>query len=246
MSEELLAIVRAAGVVCFGILQGIMGGDEVSGGQIFRTEPARITAFGREDAQEIWVCEVVLSAVTRIEACGLTQSSPIKVHVVGGPIESNPDCLGVFHCTTNEILILDPDRLSNTLGTDHPLGVIPEDLLFGSLLTHELTHAIVYQARGGPAPAIAEEEYVAYAMQFQFLSDENRKLVLQRFPATERQASLSLLNNVKLTFSPTLFGALAWRHFEEQEDGCEFVRRILRGEIRFPTGIPAYETGRKP
>lgn len=179
------------------------------------------------------VCGAVLRSTEILNQCGLTQKRSIAVEVLDGPVSEDPSCLGVFHCGSNNIKLQSPRALGATLSSDHPLRTIPTKRLFESIVTHELAHAFIYQMRDGAGDTIAEDEYVAYAMQYLALSEDDRAAILEAMPGQASFVTRDMLNDVFLSLSPMVFGSWAWRHFSKQEDGCELIEKIIGQEIDF-------------
>jgi hypothetical protein len=151
--------------------------------------------------------------------------------IVSNRLES--DCIGRYDCTTDEIRLLHPEVLRLPLSGETALARIPPDELFDSLVMHEIAHAFFAQtAVEGAAVPIANQEYVASAMQMASLTESSRDAFLAAHPgpSTVRQAELNTLIAVA---APTLFAAKAWRHFAEDGHGCAFVGRLIRGEVSF-------------
>jgi hypothetical protein len=188
-----------------------------------------VMVSGADDTDAL--CTLVEQSIEDMSRCDLHQSAPISIHILTAPIDGNPTCLGLFHCKTNEILLRTPQSLSAALGPEHPLGILSKDRLFDSLVVHELAHALLYQSRGDTAKTRAEDEYIAYAMQYAFLNDRERAALLAQFETST--FGFEFLNDITYGFSPNLFGAFAWQHYSQPGNGCAFVRKIIDQDIDF-------------
>ena len=175
------------------------------------------------------ICDAAQRAAKLSAECGISQSEPVQIQVLDGLNSDYPKCAGIFHCAEAKIDLVAPDSLAKVLGTDHPFLEIPRDILYDSLVVHEMTHALTYQTRNGPLDGTAETEYIAYAIQMWFLPEDVRTSFLSRHPITE-PVTLAALNDVILGFSPAVFAVRAWKHFEAPENGCQFIQRLLDGE----------------
>lgn len=200
---------------------------------ICRSSPTKITVLYDDKSLAGAACRAVAEAVPLLEGCGLTQSAPVRIEVGNGPLEDYRNCLGVYHCESDEIYVLGPEAMSKLLPEGSPLAAIPAETLFSSIVTHELGHAFLYQMRGSSGQTIAEDEYVAYAMQYLSLSEVDRNSLLEAMPGSGSYVSGDMLNELFLTMSPVVFGSWAWRHFESQEDGCSVIAGIVAGEVDF-------------
>lgn len=192
-----------------------------------------ISVWSDDDRLAQDACIAVSDAIGLLEDCGLSQSGPIRINLGHGAIGEQANCLGVYHCESDDIHVLAPEAMSRTLPKDSPLAAIPVERLFSSVITHELAHAFLYQLRGGSGETIAEDEYVAYAMQYLSLSEPERVALLGAMPGHPQFVTRDMLNDLFLTMSPVVFGSWAWRHFERQKDRCGFIAGIVAGEIDF-------------
>ena len=62
--------------------------------------------------------------------------------------------------------------------------------------------------------------------QFEVIADVNR---LVRYDD---------LNSILLMMSPNRFAALAWTHFKQREDGCDYIELVMSGNILFDKWRP--------
>lgn len=180
------------------------------------------------------VCSRAAASLELLASCQLKQSDPFSISV--SPILP-PDfggCFGVFHCNDDLVEVLTPEALSKAVQTSGNFKHLPVEVLFDSLITHEVSHALAFQSTLGAPRTAVEVEYIAYAMQMQSLPTEDRNAFVEAHPVTE-PVSLMGLNNIILSFSPEVFAVKAWTHYREEENGCEFIHRILKHEVNFPT-----------
>ncbi len=131
------------------------------------------------------------------------------------------------------VQVLDPEALSLAIRQAGNFASMPIDVLFDSLLVHEISHALAYQSSLAPPRTTAEAEYIAYAMQLESLPADVRDDFVASHPVTQ-PVSLMGLNDIILSFSPEVFAVKAWTHFRTEGNGCEFIRSILEQKVNFP------------
>ena len=110
------------------------------------------------------ICADLLGARDMMLACGLVQTRPVSVEVVGDLAHPIDQCLSHFDCDFNVIRITDPRYFGQNLAPDDAYAQLPNDVLLAALLTHELAHALVVQSAGGRDVAIVDQEYIASAV----------------------------------------------------------------------------------
>ena len=76
-------------------------------------------------------------------------------------------------------------------------------------------------------------EYIASEIQVSAMSIDTRKKLPDAF-ARNSPVEIEMFNVFSFYSSPQWFVANAYRHFNTIENGCEFLRGILIGEILFP------------
>ena len=179
------------------------------------------------------ICSAAERAVEQLSDCGIHQTEPLMIEVVEGEIFlKGTSCLGIYHCGQALIQLVAPDTVEAALGDDHTFAEIPSSEFYDSIVVHEITHALVHQTRQGSLSSVVATEYLAYAMQIEFLSEETRTKFISNHPVTE-PVTPDALNEVILAFSPAIFSIKAWKHFSQPENGCAFVRRLLNDEHEF-------------
>ena len=135
-------------------------------------------------------------------------------------------CAGVIRVTA-------PGQLGATLVPDSPLAQIDPELLFDSVILHELSHIALVDQPGGADLTPAEHEYVAYSLQLDALGPEGRAPILERAGLTP-PVGVDRINLMILSFDPMRFAAYAWHYFDAPGRGCASVDELLSGVALFP------------
>ncbi|WP_343078876.1 DUF6639 family protein [Ostreiculturibacter nitratireducens] len=179
------------------------------------------------------VCAIAEAARPQLAQCGLVQTVPLVIEVVRKPailIGGDVACLGTYDCERTRITLIHPDTIEEALGPDNPFAVIPRADLFASLVVHELSHALVDQKPEVTQLNRAAQEYVAYAMQLEAMPPAVRQRLLDAIPSSG-PVELVELNVVLALGAPQVFSVKAWRHFSTPGNGCDFVEKLLSGEV---------------
>lgn len=176
------------------------------------------------------VCEVAIEHAARLAACGIHQSRPVSVSIVP-KIEGLPEnCVGAFHCSTDELEIILPQTLAER---DAPgfiyRGLTPE-AAFASIFRHELTHAFVEHTTEDQPISNAAHEYIAFAFQVDAMTANDRADFLATNGGKPAK-SLDTFNMLIYGLLPGRFAGAAWLHFSAPGNGCAFVEEIITGKI---------------
>jgi hypothetical protein len=175
------------------------------------------------------VCNAAEVAARQLDLCGLPLEQPVLVRVLDDFATNHNNCAALFDCKTMSVDIASPDALKGMISADSPWSQLSMEEYFASVVAHELAHAAFQQAVGDRVVDPTDHEYVAYAMQMQFLSALDRSAIISSFPVKPPVAA-SELNGIIAFMAPVLFAAKTWTHFTGPVGGCDFVRSLARGE----------------
>ncbi|SDI74626.1 DUF6639 family protein [Lutimaribacter saemankumensis] len=177
-------------------------------------------------------CAALATALPRLAQCHLPRPEPLSILVTDAILGDHPDCMGLFDCKANLIQVLPPSALEQIFRADSPYLRISSTLLFESLIVHEVTHALVYQAMGPDSGPRAQNEFMAYAMQYDFLPDAAREKLLEG-RANGGTVTLESINGLILAMAPDAFAARVWFYFSRPENGCDLFGKLIRREMVF-------------
>lgn len=194
-------------------------------GGMFAVEPAGHGLSAR-------VCQIVLDARDQLAQCGLVQTQAVTVQIVEGYAQPDIKCLASLDCAQGVIRVADPKSYAGLLEEGDPYALLPADVLLQALLTHELAHALVEQTADGRKVAIVDQEYIAAAMELEFLDEPWRTTLVEASPPPDPPA-LGLIDFWIYGLEPRQFATNAWRHFSLPENGCPLVGRIVSGDYTF-------------
>lgn len=188
---------------------------------------------GANDQEQALVCDGVARAVEFLSSCGVVSSKATRIRVVDVlPHYFGVTAWGLFDTVREEIILGNSTIFIAEAPESSLLQLIEAPIAFMSIAAHEATHALLY-AGGHGLDQQLEHEYIAAVVQMHVLPEVARDAVLAplNLGATVAPWELNLLI---LGLRPELFAGLAWRHFETEPDGCEFIRALADGALRLP------------
>lgn len=173
------------------------------------------------------LCALAETSAASLAECNLAVPHPLQIEVKQS-LDWN--CLGLFHCGTSRIELLDPASFARAVEDEGPFAGIPIAHHYDSVLVHELAHA-AYDDRNCPlATCPVNQEFIAYAMQVRSLSHADRVQFEASSPIEPSEAR-RYLNAGMLAMAPDRFAFAAWWHFSRQEDPCAYVGAIAAGDV---------------
>lgn len=191
-----------------------------------------LSVSSEDDALIAGLCETAERIKAKLEDCALEQISPITISVLPNPPFALESCLARYKCEEERIEIAAPEKLRSVLLPDSPYAKIPVEDLFDSLIAHEMAHAFFSQMGCVEDECFADQEFVAYAMQFALLPRESRRKVVDAFPDMG-PVDPAEFNPFILYAAPVRFGVRAWSYFSAPGNGCALVQRIVDREESF-------------
>lgn len=196
----------------------------------------QLTIVGADPAVAADLCGLAERTVAALGACHLVQSRPITIEVVEGIEHPFGTCLAAFDCDYDRVRLVIRDEYSGLIEADDPYAALPSAVLVETLLTHELTHALIWQTTdGGPVPLV-DHEYIAAAMELEQMDPRWREAVLA--DAGLNGPALGRINIWIYRLEPRRFTANAWLHFHQPEAGCALIGELLAGTRSFDTLPP--------
>lgn len=174
------------------------------------------------------ICQVASDALPRFSACGLELGAPVTFSISQ---DLGPGCAGYFHCGTREIELLHPEVIASTEIEDSLFKPLDPYLFFDSIVVHELVHAA---QDGAPCPfetCQASSEFLAYALQLDWLGPEARAAMGVTLPETP--ITMEEINIFVALFAPHIFASKSWAFLQQQPDSCAFTGQVARGEVIF-------------
>jgi len=202
---------------------------------VFKCTAGKVTVTADDEIIAQRVCNVISRARPQLEACHLGQLPTVEIAVVKHMPVLHSNCFGIYDCDNQQIKILEPAYISLAADPNNAFLKLAPDVLFDSVIVHELTHAYTSQSVTKTSLSLSASEYIAYAMQLEFLPPIERQKVLDAHEFLE-PVEPEGLNGFILMTAPSVFAAKAWRHFNYAGNGCEFVLDIIDGGVDLNRG----------
>jgi hypothetical protein len=177
-------------------------------------------------------CAFAMAAKDRLAECGLTQRRPIRIFTVDKIQQDFGDCLATYDCSTDILRVLDPESIPGNLEENDPYSVLPTEIVFRALMSHEMAHALLEQSSVGTDIAFVDHEYVAAAMELENLDAKWRDALMRAAPVT-LPPKTGLISELIYGFAPRKFATNAWHYFDAEPDGCLRIQQISKGEFSF-------------
>lgn len=199
-----------------------------------RCEGVPIEFAGNPAGEFEMVCAAARQAAHMLNQCGFETSSQIRIEIVENPGSlCGTPAYGTYDPSSSTVRIASlPACLALIPGGSAYLRLAPR-LAYQSFVVHEMTHAFVSNlTRASPLSRVAHE-YIAYVVQIKSMTADDRLRFLSK-PSSKQAIDIWHLNELSYFLNPEQFAALAFQHFEQQSDGCEFLQRIIRREVQFP------------
>ena len=192
--------------------------------------PTGLVTIAAPDPLANRLCTTAEQAINDMAACGLTLERPVEVRIT----EALPDpCLGLYHCGEDLIELLPEDSMREKLAAPGLFHALHPDDYYDSILVHELVHAAYdpVQCPYGDT-CTATSEYLAYALQIQSLSEDDRALIgLADVP--DKKIGHDEISAVYMALAPDRFAIKAWTHLMQRPDPCAYIGQIASGKLFF-------------
>lgn len=201
-------------------------------GETLRCSDPVFRAVGANPEELEQTCEAASRARQRLASCGGLIERPVDIHISDYLEGELGEYLGEYLRDENKIRILSHSAMRKARDKVGAFSQISDQAFWEGVLTHELTHT-AYD--GTPCPyqvCIATSEYSSYAMQVWTLPKTERDKFA---PGVKPQGvpNREAINAMMLYFSPDRFALISWFHFNAQPDQCEYMRKIMRGDVIF-------------
>ncbi|MBS0123860.1 DUF6639 family protein [Thetidibacter halocola] len=177
-------------------------------------------------------CVAVHAALPVLTSLGLELRQPVRIEVTQTLDLAPGICVAFYSSSERKVQLLPTDCLAEQPGRAKAFPEMTADLLFQSLIVHELTHALVEQGLAGRFLPRVAHEYLAYAIQLLALPETERSRILAKADISG-PIDLAEVSEAILGLSPLRFAALSWLHFADNGGDAALVRRIVEGEVHF-------------
>lgn len=180
------------------------------------------------------VCQQAERARAFLAACGIDGRPPLTVKVMNDfEASSGLKKAGDYDPTSARVRLLafaSYARMAKPrLGTTPVLARV----LHASVAAHEIAHGIFHDhVKDLDLPETAHE-YVAYVVQLGTLPRDVQERLLAQSDVLPVN-NLFIFSFFLLRADPERFAFNAWRHFNQPENGCAFLQKVIASKVHFP------------
>lgn len=182
------------------------------------------------------VCAAAGAAINFMKSIGIRQRAPVKINVVSQIPGEQPEAIGCHDRTTDTVYIRGSSACVDDSAGPTIFGLRGNTDLYGSLVAHEVAHAVSARNFGYSKPSVTAQEYIAAVVQLSVMDQKPRRAFLDHFPG-DGFDSPSEITLLAYQLDPARFIAESYRHFHKQKDGAGFVADLLSGTIKLRDGI---------
>ncbi|MBF9060418.1 hypothetical protein HKCCSP123_14640 [Rhodobacterales bacterium HKCCSP123] len=207
------------------------GADERAGYTLTCATPHAVV-HAADEAEATDTCAAVAAAHALLSAFGLWNDAEIRIEVAETLPVGQGYCVAMYDSSAHSVHLLSAHCLEGNPGRLGPFPDLPVEILFDSLIVHELAHAYVDASLEGRALLRVGHEYLAYALQLDAMDAGDRARVLAE-ASVEVPADTDVFSEALIGFAPLSFAAMAWLHFRAQGGNAGAVERVLTGETPF-------------
>lgn len=111
-------------------------------------------------------------------------------------------------------------------------GLPYNEELYESVVFHELIHLLSKQFYEYENYGHAQEEYIAYAAQIDFMSNDLRQRVLKKCKDGCTFSDEVNINDLVHHQNPHKFGVMSFAHFSSKDGGQKMLKRIYSGDFK--------------
>ena len=187
-----------------------------------------VTAPNASRAQS--VCTTVMATLPKLAQCDLQLSHPLSITVLNDLPGVSDTCFGYYVCDGHRIFVRSPGGIAEITQLSRLYKDIAPEVVFDSIVVHEVSHAAFEQTACEDALCLANHEYVAYVMQMWSFPLVVRQKIVEQFGQDEPVEPIRL-NDLIAVIAPEKFAALAWQHFNQPGNGCDFVGALVTGNV---------------
>ena len=166
--------------------------------------------------------------------CGLVTDRPRRILVVTDALaEGGLHSFATYDISSRTARIRKFEAIPALIKGDEVYEQIPLSDLYASLVAHEIAHAVVFDNLEGRDLQRAAHEFIAYAVQFASLNNDDRDKLAGLLGGSVWEG-LEAFTELMMLMAPHHFGLHAYFHFQKEGNRCRIVRDILAGAVHFP------------
>jgi hypothetical protein len=173
------------------------------------------------------ICNSAEDALVFFERLDIALTHPLVIEIVQNlPDWMSETAVGCYHEEERKASVL---TLPEFEKREVWFGAPVNRLMYRSLVTHEVAHAVASCNFKISEPTIHAEEYLAYVAMFAMMNPVLRARTMVENPEAGFDSELEI-NEITYSFDPMRFAVAAYRHYLKKEHGDAFLLKVLSGK----------------
>lgn len=174
------------------------------------------------------ICNSATEALAFFDRLDMELSHPIFIEVVTIlPDFMSKTAVGCYQQEKQKVIVL---TFSEFEKRKLWFGVPVNRLMYSSLVTHEVSHAVASCNFKISEPTVQANEYIAYVAMFAMMNPVLRARILDANPGVGFESGRKI-NEIIYLFDPMRFGVEAYRHYLKKGNGDAFLLKTLSGKV---------------
>jgi len=187
-----------------------------------------VTIYSETPRDARLACVGAFDAIRFFKQYGVKTRSVIELHIQGDFEDkvTGQSAAGYYDFRSRRAYVLPFSDLKERVT---PFDIAVDDVLYRSIVTHEIAHAIVAESFSVSNPSLKAREYLAYVATFSMMPADYRRRIFEKktAPAFENEMDI---NSIMYLFNPIFFGQRAYKHFRQLSKPSAFIRQTLAGQ----------------
>lgn len=198
-----------------------------AGGSACDGIPVTVVAADRLDHARI--CQGARQALNFLSGAGLDTSTPLSIEASDAEAVGHRAAeVGSYDTRDSRVRVHSFDGCTRLTAAEPPFRIPMEEAVYASFVAHEIAHAVIHANARQRRLARIAQEYIAYVVQLESMSDALRARILALYDQ-EAFDKASEIGETYLLIDPHAFAVKVYRHYLKSENGNAFLRRLLDG-----------------
>jgi hypothetical protein len=220
----------ALGIGCLATLGTVLSAEAASTGvepvAERRCDGGTVVVRSPSGVDAATACGAASRAIAFLDSQGLQVPAEVTVEIAPKlPEIAGPSAAGCYLVRESQVVVLTYAAFRE-FGDWFGLPIDRE--LYGSLIAHEVAHAVASCNFTARRPPIEATEYIAYVTMLATMEPGLRSRVLKKFPGEGFEKEIEI-NSMMYMLDPMRFAAQAYRHYLKPGNGREFLRAVVSG-----------------
>ncbi|MBM9603852.1 DUF6639 family protein [Desulfopila inferna] len=224
-------------ILLFSLMLIVLSFNEAPAGKYTCDGLPAITVFAKDPHTANTICDYAEKSLSILSRFGLIPLHQIIIEIVEEEIQ-NLGCTayGAYDSRTDRITLMSYQSILRN--QDHPqmYGEFFDRVFYGSVIAHEITHAVFHQYSPHISPGIVQQEYLAHAIQLAVLPEDRRTGIVARMEVTPWESG-DIISDTYLGLDPEHFAVKSYSHLVTCDDPQAFIGILLNSKW-FSINVP--------